>query len=224
MDVPEIQGSLRKFMLRVPEEIYRCSGIKIFGRRIKSVLFSTDISVIRNTNADSIIAVYPFTPQPVITQAIMMAAEVPVFAGVGGGLTQGTRVLNLALHAEFQGALGVVVNAPTQNNIIKALKNKVDIPVIATVVSDSEDIGKRLEAGTDILNVSAAGETAKIVAKIRSEFPDVPIIATGGPTGESILSTIEAGANAITWTPPSNGDVFRDIMDAYRKGAPHPDF
>ena len=52
--------------------------------------------------------------------------------------------------------------------------------------------------------------------------PDVPIIATGGPTDESILETIQAGANAITWTPPSNGEIFRDIMAAYRDNKPHP--
>ena len=86
-NIPEIKGSLRDFMLKVPEPIYRCSGIKILGRRIKSVLFSTDASIIRNTNADAVIAVYPFTPQPVITQAVMVAADVPVFVGVGGGLT-----------------------------------------------------------------------------------------------------------------------------------------
>ena len=112
-NIPEIKGSLRDFMLKVPAPIYRCSGIKILGRRIKSVLFSTDASIIRNTNADAVIAVYPFTPQPVITQAVMVAADVPVFVGVGGGLTQGHRVVNLALHAEIQDAIGVVVNEPT---------------------------------------------------------------------------------------------------------------
>ena len=48
------------------------------------------------------------------------------------------------------------------------------------------------------------------------------VIATGGQTGESIMRTIEAGANAITWTPPSNGEIFKDIMNAYREGKPHP--
>ncbi|MGN1348037.1 MAG: hydrolase, partial [Acutalibacteraceae bacterium] len=59
---------------------------------------------------------------------------------------------------------------------------------------------------------------------IRSEFPQVPILATGGPTGESIIETIEAGANAISWTPPTNGDIFKDIMQAYRRGEGHPEF
>ena len=58
--------------------------------------------------------------------------------------------------------------------------------------------------------------------RIRVQHPDVPIIATGGPTDESILETIQAGANAITWTPPSNGEIFRDIMAAYRENKPHP--
>ncbi len=222
--IPEVKGYLRNFMLTVPEEIYKCSGIKIFGRRIKSVLFSTDVSIIRNTNADAVIAVYPFTPQPIITQAVTTAADVPVFVGVGGGLTQGTRVINLALHAEFQGAIGVVVNAPTSNEVIKSLNETIDIPIVATVVSEETDIAARIEAGVDILNVSAAAKTAEVVRLIRKDFPDVPIIATGGPTDETIRATVEAGANAITWTPPSNGEIFKDIMAAYRKGQPHPDY
>ncbi|HOA33712.1 MAG TPA: hydrolase [Clostridiales bacterium] len=222
--VPEIHGYLRKFMLTVPKVISEASGIRIFGKRIKSLVFSTDVSIIRNCNADAVIAVYPFTPQPVITQAVIMAADVPVFVGIGGGLTQGIRVLDLGLHAEFQGAIGVVVNAPTSNSTVKQLKEDLDIPIVVTVVSEKEDIAARLEAGAQILNVSAAAKTPELVRKIREQFPKVPIIATGGPTDETILETIRAGANAITWTPPSSGEVFKDIMEAYRRQEGHPPF
>ena len=220
--VPEISGTLRKFMLKVPEIIDTCSGIKLFGKVIKSIVFTTDICIIRNVNADAVIAVYPFTPQPIITQAVMLAADRPVFCGVGGGLTQGKRVVNLALHAEFQGAFGVVLNAPTQNDVVRMVQDTIDIPIVITVVNDKDDIGARIEAGCNILNVSAAGQTAEVVRKIRTEYPDIPIIATGGPTEESIAETISAGAKAIKLKPPSNGAVFKDIMDAYRKGQPHP--
>lgn len=221
-NIPEVKGYLRDFMLTVPKEIYACSGIKIHGRRIKSLLFSTDASIIKNTNSDAIIAVYPFTPQPVITQAVMTSADVPVLVGVGGGLTQGHRVINLALHAEFQGALGVVVNAPTKNEIIEELKKSIDIPVVVTVASENDDIDARISAGTDILNVSAAAKTPEIVAKIKKKHPDFPVIATGGQTGKTISATINAGANAITWTPPSNAEIFKNIMASYRNGLPHP--
>lgn len=217
----EIKGYLRDFRLNVPNAIYECRGIKIFGRRIKSIVFSTDVSIIRNCNADAVIAVYPFTPQPVITQAVMMVADCPVFVGVGGGLTKGERVINLARHAEYQGATGVVLNAPTSNDTIREVAKVVDLPIVITIVKE-DDIQGRLDAGAQILNVSAASKTPELVAKIREKFPDVPIMATGGPTEESIKATIEAGADAITWTPPSNGEVFRDIMDAYRNDKPHP--
>ena len=217
----EIKGYLRDFRLSVPDAIYDCRGIKIFGRRIKSIVFSTDISILRNCNADAVIAVYPFTPQPVITQAVMMVADCPVFVGVGGGLTKGERVINLARHAEYQGATGVVLNAPTSNDTIREVAKVVDLPIVITVVKE-DDIQGRLDAGAQILNVSAASKTPELVAKIREKFPDVPIMATGGPTEESIKATIKAGADAITWTPPSNGEVFRDIMDAYRNDKPHP--
>ena len=217
----EIKGYLRDFRIDVPEVIYTCRGLKIFGQRIKSIVFSTDVSIIRNCNADAVIAVYPFTPQPVITQAVMMVADCPVFVGVGGGLTKGERVINLARHAEYQGATGVVLNAPTSNDSIREVSKVVDLPIVITVVKE-DDIGARLDAGAQILNVSAAAKTPELVAKIREEFPDVPIMATGGPTEETIKATINAGADAITWTPPTNGEVFRDIMEAYRKGEPHP--
>ncbi|MBQ5716788.1 MAG: hydrolase, partial [Clostridia bacterium] len=176
----------------------------------------------KNVNADAIIAVYPFTPQPIITQALLMAADIPVFVGVGGGLTKGQRVINLAMFAEMQGATGVVLNAPTSNDIIKRVTDTIDIPTVITIASVDTDIDKRIESGADILNVSAAADTPRIVKKIRQKYPDVPIIATGGPSDDTIRQTIEAGANAITWTPPSNSEIFKDIMSAYRNNQPHP--
>ena len=61
------------------------------------------------------------------------------------------------------------------------------------------------------------------MTKIRAEFPTVPIIATGGPREEDILRTIEAGANAITYTPPTTGQLFADIMISNRKNFSHQD-
>lgn len=214
--VPEIKGILRSHVIEVPSCIRDCSGIKIFGKRIKSLLFTTDVAIIRNTNADAIIAVYPFTPQPLITQALVMAADVPVFCGVGGGITQGKKVINLALDAEFKGAMGVVVNAPTSNEVVRGIRDTIDIPVIVTVVSEDEDITKRIEAGTTIFNVSGGKNTAKIVRNIRAKYPEFPIIATGGPTDETIRETIEAGANAITFTPPTSASIMGELMDDYR--------
>ncbi|WP_434798294.1 hydrolase [Terrisporobacter vanillatitrophus] len=212
-----IDGTLRKSFLRVPEAIRECSGINIFGKRIKSLVFSTDLAIIKNVNADAVIAVYPFTPQPIITQSIIMASDIPVFAGVGGGLTKGIRSVMLGTNAELQGAIGVVVNAPTSNGVVKALSNALDIPVVVTIVNDDTDIQARIDAGATIFNVSASVDTPRIVAKIRQAYPDFPIIATGGPTEESIKKTIAAGANAITWTPPSVSQLFKDVMNSYRE-------
>lgn len=215
--MPSYTGSLRSHSLMLPACISECSGIRIFGRRIKSLAFSTDVAIIKNINADAIIAVYPFTPQPVIAQAIISVSDVPVFVGVGGGITTGMRSVRLAVQAEHQGAYGVVLNAPTSNEVIRQIKEDVDIPVVVTVVSGHTDIRARLDAGTDILNVSGAAATPEIVAEIRRDFPEVPIIATGGPTEESILRTIRAGANAVTYTPPTNGSLFAKIMEKHRE-------
>ncbi len=226
--VPEINGILRSNMIKVPEVIREASGIIVLGKRIKSLVFSTDVAVIRNTNADAIMAVYPFTPQPVITEALMVGADKPVFCGVGGGLTTGKRVVNLALDAEFKGCIGVVLNNPTSNQVVSRVRKTIDIPIIVTVVSEKEDIQARIDSGANILNVSGAKRTIEIVREIRKEFPKVPIIATAGPNDESIKATIDAGANAITYTPQSTADIFSTVMARYRNsyeqhGELHPD-
>lgn len=215
--VPEIEGNLRKHMVKVPEVIQQVSGILIFGKLIKSLVFTTDVAIIKNCNANAVIAVYPFTPQPIINRAIISASDVPVFCGVGGGTTTGKRVVNLAMHAEFQGAMGLVLNAPTTDEIITKLSERIDIPIVITVISENTDFKKRLEAGATIINVSGAANTPAIVRKIRKEYPQVPIIATGGPNNETILETIEAGANAITYTPLTCGDIFKELMNKYRE-------
>lgn len=214
---PEIDGVLRRHMIRVPKEIEQASGIRIFGKLIKSLVFTTDVAIIRNCNANAVIAVYPFTPQPIISHSIINCSDVPVFCGVGGGTTSGRRVVNLAEDAEFQGAVGVVLNAPTPNETIQYLKEKIDIPIVITVVSENTNIRERLESGASIINVSCASRTPDVVKKIRSDFPDVPIIATGGPSPETILQTIQAGANAITFTPLTCGDIFKNLMNKYRE-------
>jgi 2-keto-3-deoxy-6-phosphogluconate aldolase len=215
--VPDIHGNLRKHIIYVPEVISGVTGIRIFGKLIKSIIFSTDVAIIKNCNADAVIAVYPFTPQPIITHAIIMASDIPVFCGVGGGTTTGKRVVNLATDAEFQGAIGVVVNAPTSNETLIMLKEKIDIPIVVTVGSEKTDIKKRLASGATILNVSGAARTTDIVKRIRDRYPEAPIIATGGPTDETIASTIAAGANAISYTPPATSEIFKAMMSRYRK-------
>lgn len=149
---PEIPGNLRSTHVRLPDSIRECSGITVLNRHIRSLLFSTDVALIRNANADAVIAVYPFTPQPIITNAIILAGDIPVFCGVGAAWT----------------------------------------PVIA--------------------------------AHIRALHRTFPIIATGGRTDETIRQTIQTGTNAITFTPPTTGALYKQLMDRYRRQAtPHAD-
>jgi hypothetical protein len=111
-------------------------------------------------------------------------------------LTSGKRSVEIAIDAEFQGALGVVLNSPTPNNLIKSVKRKLEIPVIVTVVSEDEDFVGRIDAGVDIFNVSGG-------LKTRND--------------ETILEIIEAGANAVSYTPPSTSELFKPVMENYRR-------
>ena len=213
---PRVDSQLRH-ILKMPEACYAASGIVINGRRIKSLVFTTDLAIIRNCDADAVFAVYPFTPQQTISDGIIKAAYTPVFCGVGGGTTKGMRTVTLARDAESQGAMGVVLNAPISDLNLLAVAKAVDIPVIITVISKSTNIADRLRAGASILNVAGGTDTPDIVQNIRQKFPDIPIIASGGNQPDTIRRTIEAGANAITYTPPSAQELFKAMMQKYRE-------
>ena len=215
--IPHVKTKLRSHhIVTMPDEIYAASGIVIMGRRIKSLIFSTDIAIIRNCNADAVLAVYPFTPQQIIADAIVSTSSLPVFCGVGGGTTTGARIVMLAKDAEAFGAMAVVVNAPTTNDVIAQIADIIDIPIVVTVLDENTDIDARLEAGATIFNVSAAARTPEVVRILRERYPDLPIIATGGPSQESIRETVAAGANAINFTPPTAEELFHGLMTRYR--------
>lgn len=79
--IPHVKTKLRSHhIVTMPDEIYAASGIVIMGRRIKSLIFSTDIAIIRNCNADAVLAVYPFTPQQIIADAIVSPPACPFSA------------------------------------------------------------------------------------------------------------------------------------------------
>ena len=195
-----IEGRLSSPNARVPAVISQhCGGITVKGHTLNAIL-----------------AVYPFTGEPVITQALLTVAQMPLFVGVGGGTTTGPRVAELAMVAEMQGAAGVVINAPAPAETIETTMLMVDIPVIATVTEDDETTECKILAGAAIINVAAGARTAQVVASIRMHHPEIPILASGGGSEERILATIEAGADAITWTPPSAQQLQSQMMAKYR--------
>lgn len=215
--VPKVvKGTFRKTEIILPEEAQLCSGIIIYGRLIKTLAFSTDLYIIRNSNADAVLAVAPFTNQPIITKSLVQAAERPVITGVGGNTTTGARSVALAVESEVLGASGVMVNIPVKPPVIRSIARAVDIPVAVTIAEFDDYNRTRINAGAAIVNVAAGKETPDVVAKVRNAFPSIPIIASGGPTGETIIATINAGADAVTWTPPSLDVLQKSLMEDTR--------
>lgn len=211
-----IENRISSSAARVPDIISCTSGITVQGRQLHSFAFTTDAAIIRNTNADAILAVYPFTGEPVITQALLTAAQAPLFVGVGGGTTTGPRVIQLAMMAEMQGAAGVVLNAPAPPSTVYDVARITNTPVIATVLTCDDELDEKIEAGASIINVAAGRRTPDVVQQIRQRHPSIPLLASGGLTDESMAETIVAGANALTWTPPNAQEMQRSMMMRYR--------
>ena len=204
-------------VLAVPEVMRTAPGIAIQGRKIRSLVFSTDLAVICHCDADAVLAVYPFTCQPAITQALVAASQRPVFNGVGGSITQGERCVEAALHSEMSGVAAVVVNTSIPVESISALVEKVAVPVCVTACAADDVVHRQIAAGASIVNVAAGARTPQVVEALRREYPDLPIIATGGPTDDAIRATIAAGADAVSWTPPASADLEREVMEKARR-------
>lgn len=203
--------------LAVPAVIRTAPGVFAQGRRIRSLVFSTDLAVICHCDADAVLAVYPFTCQPAITQALVAASQRPVLNGVGGSITHGERCIEVALHSEMQGVAGVVVNTSIPIDTVEALAERLNVPVVVTVCADDAVAAWQIEAGATMVNVAAGARTAEVVSSLRRRYVDLPIIATGGRTDESIARTIEAGADAISWTPPDIRVLERAVMEKARR-------
>ena len=184
-------------VLAVPEVMRTAPGIAIQGRKIRSLVFSTDLAVICHCDADAVLAVYPFTCQPAITQ--------------------GERCVEAALHSEMSGVAAVVVNTSIPVESISALVEKVAVPVCVTACAADDVVHRQIAAGASIVNVAAGARTPQVVEALRREYPDLPIIATGGPTDDAIRATIAAGADAVSWTPPAIADLEREVMEKARR-------
>ncbi len=203
--------------LALPAVIRTAPGVFAQGRRIRSLVFSTDLAIICHCDADAVLAVYPFTCQPAITQALVAASQRPVLNGVGGSITHGERCIEVALHSEMQGVAGVVVNTSIPIDTVEALAERLNVPVVVTVCADDAVAARQIEAGATMVNVAAGARTAEVVSSLRRRYGDLPIIATGGRTDESIARTIEAGADAISWTPPDIRVLERAVMEKARR-------
>ena len=116
------------------------------------------------------------------------------------------------------------MNAPTKTKFVQELASIIDIPIVLTVVSTDEPLEERmLHSGASIINVSGGKKTVEIIKALREIDKDFPIIATGGPSDETIREVIKAGANAVTYTPPTNGEIFKEMMERYRIQCSHHD-
>ena len=208
----DVTSHLLGVHLSVPRAAHDCPGIKLLGRTVRSLVFSTDLVVIRYCDADAVLAVYPFTCQPAITQALVSTAGRPVLTGVAGSTTSGARSVLLAMESETQGVSGVVLNYGATPELVASIAQTVDVPVVVTI-TDWDDLAReKVAAGALVLNVAAGSHTPQVVAAVRDELPFMPIIATAGPTEESARATVGAGADAVSWTPPSLQQIEKELM------------
>ena len=212
-----VEGRLVKAELHVPAACSEAPGITLIGKTVRSLVFSTDVALIRNCDADAVLAVYPFTCHPVITQSLLMAVGRPVLTGIAGATTAGPRSVVLAIESELQGASGVVINAAAKPSLIRDVRRCTDVPIVVTATKFDAASQKRVEAGASIVNVAAGSKTAEVVRAMRTAYPSLPIIATSGPSEDTAKAAIEAGADALSWTPPSLQELERKTMEENRR-------
>jgi hypothetical protein len=220
LDISKWWKKTQSFNTFAASEIIKshCQGVNLGGKAIKSFLFSTDMALIENYEADAVLAVYPFPPSAKIIKSIIDFSEKPVICGVGGGLTQGKVAVEMAKLAEDAGAAALIVNQPFKNKDIELIKISTTLPMICSISHTGIDFRSRIEAGVDIFHITGGKATAAILEHLCFAAPGYPLLATGGKEIETVASAIAAGADGIVLTPPSSGELFKSIKDRYRSG------
>lgn len=211
--------SLPKKQAKIPTPKHitqNCKGLELQKNKIKTILYSTDLALIENNDADALLAVYPFPPSIQIIKTLIEFSNRPVICGIGGGMTQGEHAIEIAIQAQKYGAAAVIVNQPFKNEDIAKLKQQVSIPIISSVSTLNFDFDQRIQAGVSCFNVTGGPNTVAIVEHLQRNYPDFPIISTGGKTFDSLHSIVNKKISAVILTPPSNAELFRSIMDTYR--------
>lgn len=216
MEPLPIDGRLRKAALRMPDEIEEASGFTLFGRRIKSLIYTTDVAVIRNSNADAVFAVYPFTPQPAITQALLTVAECPVFVGVGGGTTTGKRSVQMAAVSEMQGAAGCVVNSPPPPRWSSTSPTSPTSPSSPRSYVATTMLTQRCAPAPRFLTSPLAKTRRRSCVNCASTIPTCRSSRRAARRPEHPRDH-RRRRNAIIWTPPSAQQLQTDMMQRYRK-------
>ncbi len=204
--------------LSVPRSVQNCDGIILNKKTIKSFLFSTDIALVENSNADAILAVYPFKPSLQIMKSLIDFSQKPVICGIGGGITKGQVAFHMAESAEGLGAEAVVVNQPFPNKDIEKLKKKISIPIISSISTSDFDFKSRMNAGVDYFHITGGINTIAILEHLKYGLPGFPLIATAGNTPDAVKHTVQTGVKAVVLSPPSSKELFREMMDNYRNG------
>ncbi|MDH6599984.1 hypothetical protein M2306_000678 [Myroides gitamensis] len=107
--------SLPKKQAKIPTPKHitqNCKGLELQKNKIKTILYSTDLALIENNDADALLAVYPFPPSIQIIKTLIEFSNRPVICGIGGGMTQGEHAIEIAIQAQKYGAAAVIVNQP----------------------------------------------------------------------------------------------------------------
>lgn len=194
----------------------KCKGILLDDQLVKSILFSTDLALIENNDCDAILAVYPFPPSKKIMKSLIEFSNKPVICGIGGGITQGSIALNMAVEAEQLGASAVIVNQPFRNSDILKIRKKISIPILSSVSALNFNFKERIESGVSFFHITGGQNTTRIIEHIKENFPDIPFICTGGKLMSDLKEVIAKEVSGVVLTPPSNGDLFKKIMHNYR--------
>lgn len=201
----------------IPKAINDSPGLTFGGKKVRSILLSTDLAYLQNLDTDALMVLHPFEPSEELNHIILGFTKKPVLCNIGGGFRDRYRASAIAKAAEKSGAEGVVITKPTSHEVVQKLRKNIDTKLIYTVIYPEENISSLVDAGVDIFNVSTGEDTALTVGKIRKSFSDVPLMASGGPFESTIFETIKMGADAIVYNPPTATEILRTIFDDFRR-------
>ena len=155
-------------------------------------------------------------PNPAILKVLCKLPQCLFLRGVGGGLTKGDRSGNMSLFAESEGSLCGLWLMDQRMPTIQTINKMIDVPIIYTVVSDKAEKSlpaSRQEGYPPMYQQAPNGFHRDQNWESYPSFS--PLWRQGVLSHRKRRSHHAVGAN-VTFTPPSNTELFKFKMEEYR--------
>lgn len=187
-------------------------GIWLGGRKVHSLLVTTDFYDMIMTDADAILADFYWIPPQRKLHELFSVVRKPVVIYVRKNFFVRPKLTATIKRLEVAGAAGLFVGRRFRLAELKQACLASSVPVFAASRPKIEDIKSKIDAGVFAVCIQAKRITGKFMELMRHSFPNIPVIAFCNRSERLVGESVKSGPDAVFFRPCIPFD-FHDRME-----------